>query len=183
MSVIKHIPNFLTCCNLLCGCLSLLCAAEGRLLWAAYLILTATLFDFADGLTARMLKVTSELGKQLDSLADMITFGIAPGILIYFLLSHPDLAPPLWGNGSIPVSHTAENFYNSLSTNPAYLIRTYAPYFALIIPIFSAFRLAKFNIDESQATTFKGLATPTNAVFFAGFTIFTTIYVVPPLRL
>ncbi|MBL4704948.1 MAG: CDP-alcohol phosphatidyltransferase family protein [Flavobacteriales bacterium] len=172
-SVLKHIPNLLTSCNLLCGCLSILCAAEGHLLWSAYLIFIATIFDFSDGLAARALKVQSELGKQLDSLADMVTFGVAPGILIFYLLSHPDLQPHFWPmnigyDSTLPSSWTT---YAS-EQEPWFLVHKHGPYLALIIPVFSALRLAKFNIDESQTTEFKGLATPANALFFAGLCIF-----------
>ena len=142
-------------------------------MWSAYLIFIATIFDFSDGLAARALKVQSELGKQLDSLADMVTFGVAPGILIFYLLSHPDLQPHFWPmnigyDSTLPSSWTT---YAS-EQEPWFLVHKHGPYLALIIPVFSALRLAKFNIDESQTTEFKGLATPANALFFAGLCIF-----------
>jgi len=181
MSVKKHIPNMLTSCNLLCGCLSIIFASEGYLLWSGYLIFIATAFDFSDGLAARALKVQSELGKQLDSLADMVTFGVAPGLLVYFTLSHPHLQGLDWpmgiGNDYVPSSFLPmPNANGSLwidvadGISPPFI--KYLSYAGLFIPVFSALRLAKFNIDESQTTEFRGLATPANALFFAGLIIF-----------
>ncbi|MFT7611364.1 MAG: CDP-diacylglycerol--serine O-phosphatidyltransferase [Parvicellaceae bacterium] len=180
MSLAKHIPNTLTSCNLLCGCLSIIFAAEGHLLWSAYMIFIGAAFDFGDGLAARALKVQSELGKQLDSLADMVTFGVAPGLLVYFTLSHPYLQGLDWpmniGNEYLPSSFlpiaSKDSLWINLEEGSTPLLLNYLPYLSLIIPVFSAIRLAKFNIDESQETEFKGLATPANALFFAGLIIF-----------
>jgi CDP-diacylglycerol--serine O-phosphatidyltransferase len=104
-----------------------------------YFILAAALFDFLDGLTARLLNAYSEMGKQLDSLADMISFGLSPGALIVALIGRTAVDVPDW-----------------------------LPFAGFIIPVFSAWRLAKFNIDERQATGFLGLPTPANALFFGG---------------
>ncbi|MBL4704947.1 MAG: CDP-alcohol phosphatidyltransferase family protein [Flavobacteriales bacterium] len=163
MTIAKHIPNALTSCNLLCGCASIVLAAEGNFHWSAYLIFIALIFDFGDGLAARALKVQSELGKQLDSLADMVTFGVAPGILIYY-----------YAYSDIPFYNSIGNYSSlygelvSLGPSAHAEIQSWLVYLAFLIPVFSAIRLAKFNLDETQSREFKGLATPACALFFAG---------------
>ncbi len=128
----KNIPNLLTLCNLFCGCIAIVFAFEGNLVWSAYMVGIACVFDFFDGMVARMLNVNSEIGKQLDSLADIVSFGVVPGIMMYKMLS---------------------GFY--------------FPFLAFLIPVFSAIRLAKFNLDERQSDSFLGLPTPANAVFIS----------------
>lgn len=86
MNVKKHIPNFLTCCNLVCGCFGIVFCLEGRAIPAAYFVWVAAMFDFFDGFAARMLKVSSPIGKELDSLADMVSFGLLPSIVMYKML-------------------------------------------------------------------------------------------------
>jgi CDP-diacylglycerol---serine O-phosphatidyltransferase len=139
-SIKNHIPNSLTLGNLLCGCIGIVYATEGNLINAAYLIGLACVFDFLDGFTARGLGVSSPIGKELDSLADMVTFGVLPGFIMAELLKGTEV-PPL------------------------------APYLAFLIPVFSALRLAKFNIDTRQSDEFIGLPTPANALLI-GFLIF-----------
>jgi CDP-diacylglycerol--serine O-phosphatidyltransferase len=134
----KHIPNFLTVCNLLCGCIGIVKVFEGDIHIAAYLIWIAAFFDFLDGFAARMLKVKSAIGKELDSLADMVTFGVLPSMILYVL-----------------IDERTEN--------------TFLPYLAFTIAVFSALRLAKFNIDDTQEEAFIGLPTPANAFFFSAF--------------
>jgi CDP-diacylglycerol---serine O-phosphatidyltransferase len=136
----KHLPNALTCGNLLCGCLGIVAAMQQDLSWAAYFIFVGMLFDFLDGLAARLLRAYSEIGKQLDSLADMVTFGVLPSIIVHQL------------------------FLKNLATNS--LSNTYA-YMAFLIAIFSALRLAKFNIDTRQNESFIGLPTPASALVVA----------------
>lgn len=145
----RHLPNFLTCCNLVCGALGILYILESHG-WTerleaflspgfppAYFVWAACVFDFLDGFAARTLKVSSPIGKELDSLADVISFGLLPSVFMYkFLEQH---------------SHN-----------------DYLPYLALSIVVFSALRLAKFNIDESQTDSFTGLPTPANALFITG---------------
>ncbi len=131
----KHIPNAITCANLFSGCIGIVFAFKGELETAAYFVLLSGIFDFFDGMVARLLNVKSEIGKQLDSLADMISFGFLPGIVMFKLLSLSD--------------------YQS----------TYLPYLGFVITIFSALRLAKFNIDERQNEDFIGLNTPMNTLF------------------
>ena len=147
----SQIPNFFTCLNLLCGCLAVISAFEGSLTGSAYLIGVALVMDFLDGFMARLLKVSSDLGKQLDSLADMVTFGFAPGIILFKMLN---LALFI---GSINQIGQVANFH---LLNPL-------AYMALLIPIFSALRLAKFNIDTRQTHSFIGLPTPASALLIA----------------
>ena len=131
----KHIPNALTCANLFCGCIGVVFAFKGQLDVSAYAVLLAGLFDFFDGFAARLLNVKSMIGKELDSLADMVSFGFLPGVVMLQLLSQSDLNYP------------------------------YLPYLGFLITIFSALRLAKFNIDTRQTEDFIGLNTPMNTIF------------------
>lgn len=141
MNIKPHIPNFLTCCNLLCGCLGVYLVTHGEYFTAVYLIWAALIFDFLDGFVARLLGVSSPIGKELDSLADMVTFGVLPGFLLLE-----------WMNaGSLP---------------------PYIPFVALLVPIFSALRLANFNVDERQTSEFIGLPTPANALFISSLLFF-----------
>jgi CDP-diacylglycerol--serine O-phosphatidyltransferase len=143
----KHIPNTITCCNLVCGCVATQYALKGKFNVAlAFIILGAT-FDFFDGFAARLLHVSSAIGKELDSLADCISFGFAPAAVVYSLLK---LSP-------------------AITTNET--INTILPYTAFIIAAFSAVRLAKFNLDERQTTTFFGLPTPANALFWSALAV------------
>jgi len=131
----KQIPNALTCANLLCGCIGVVFAFKGQLDVSAYAVLLAGLFDFFDGFAARLLNVKSMIGKELDSLADMVSFGFLPGVVMFQLLLQSDL-----------------NY-------------SYLPYLGFLITIFSALRLAKFNIDTRQTEDFIGLNTPMNTMF------------------
>lgn len=137
IALTRHVPNILTLGNLLCGCAGILLARQFPLYTPAYLVWAACVFDFFDGFSARALKVSSPIGKELDSLADMVSFGILPAITMFTWLE----------NGS------GEN---------------YIPYLAFLIAIFSALRLAKFNVDENQQDAFIGLPTPANALFITG---------------
>lgn len=140
----SQIPNLFTLSNLLCGALAVHAITQDQLILAAYLILIAALFDFADGLVARLLNVPSEMGKQLDSLADMVSFGLAPAFIA------------LWMMGSLngPLEF-------SWSTVFAFL--------PLLMIAFSAYRLAKFNIDTRQSEQFIGMPTPANALLWLSF--------------
>lgn len=144
MNIKKHIPNSLTCANLICGCLGIKFSFEGHLIWASYMIGLAAVFDFFDGFAARLLKVSSPIGKDLDSLADMVTFGVLPGIIIYQLLL---LAVDI----------------NGLNSD------SWLPYIAFMIPVFSALRLAKFNNDSRQTDSFIGVPTPAVTLFIGSF--------------
>ncbi|MBX9851782.1 MAG: CDP-alcohol phosphatidyltransferase family protein [Cytophagaceae bacterium] len=167
MNIKKHIPNFLTCCNLLCGCLGIIAIFQFAfsqdpyyaLKNASYLIFLACIFDFLDGFAARLLKVTSPIGKELDSLADCVTFGVLPGLIIYQLIyMNIDYSKPI-----IPGWHV------TIITPVGFISEYLLKFIALLIPVFSALRLAKFNIDERQTSGFIGVPTPTNAILIASF--------------
>lgn len=132
-----NIPNTITCLNLISGCIATYWAFQGDYRMALLFIVTGAVFDFFDGMVARLLHVSSPIGKELDSLADDITFGFAPSAIIFSYLSH-------------------------LTSYISPLI----PYLAFIMAAFSALRLAKFNLDERQALGFIGLPTPANALFW-----------------
>ena len=138
----KHIPNALTGLNLLCGTFGVVYVVEKSTLGldfnkAAYFVWIACVFDFLDGFAARALKVSSPIGKELDSLADLISFGLLPSLFVYAHLK-------------LQVDHF------------------YWPFLAFVMVFFSAYRLAIFNIDQSQSDSFKGLPTPGNALFITG---------------
>jgi len=131
----KHIPNALTCANLFSGCIGVVFAFKGDLNIAAYAVLISGICDFFDGFAARLLNVKSPIGKELDSLADMVSFGFLPGVVMFQLLAQSDFSSP------------------------------YLPYLGFMMTIFSALRLAKFNIDTRQTEDFIGLNTPMNTLF------------------
>ena len=133
----RQIPNIITCCNLISGCIATYFAFRGCYHEALVFIIVGAVFDFFDGMTARLLHVSSPIGKELDSLADVITFGFAPSAMVFsFLNSFGDRLP------------------------------SFVPFLAFIMAAFSALRLAKFNLDERQALGFIGLPTPANALFW-----------------
>ena len=132
----KHIPNTITCCNLISGCIATYFAFQGDFTTALLFIIIGAVFDFFDGMTARLLHVSSPIGKELDSLADDITFGFAPSAIVFGYLCTFHIHIP------------------------------YLPFLAFIMAAFSALRLAKFNLDERQALGFIGLPTPANALFW-----------------
>lgn len=148
MNLRKNIPNFFTCMNLLCGCAGIVFAIRGHFpgnfAMASLLVFAAALLDFVDGFAARILKVQSEIGKQLDSLADMVSFGVLPGMIMFRLL--------------LEATDMKQEIFNP-----------YLPFIAFLIPVFSAIRLAKFNLDARQTDSFIGLPTPANAIFIAAF--------------
>lgn len=142
----KNIPNFITCMNIICGASSMVLSLHyGFLKWAALFIIFAAMFDFFDGFTARLLKVQSPMGVDLDSLADVFSFGGAPAMIIFVWSEQclMNLPPHLAGSQWVQL----------------------LPYLAFLIPAFSAYRLAKFNHDDRQHTDFYGLPTPANALF------------------
>lgn len=138
------IPNTITCCNLICGCIATAAGFDGGFLTAFAFILLGAFFDFFDGLTARSLGVSGKFGIQLDSLADVVTFGVAPSAMLFSMFSK--VAYPAF-------------MYSSFWF-------TVMPFTAFLIAAFSALRLAKFNIDERQHTGFIGMPTPANAIFW-----------------
>ncbi len=143
MRIRKHIPNAITCLSLLSGCVASVMAFEGELLWALTWIVIAAVFDFCDGFAARLLKAYSPMGKELDSLSDMVSFGVAPGIVVFWLLKEASFSLPFGA------------------------MNAYIPFWAFVIPLFSGLRLAKFNIDERQTTSFIGLPVPAHALLWA----------------
>ncbi len=151
MSIKKHIPNAITCCNLLCGCLAIVQAFEGNLVYSAYLVGLAAIFDFFDGFAARLLRVASPIGKDLDSLADMVTFGVVPGVIMYKIA--------LFGQQPYVEEATI-----GLHIDDIFLSKI-APLFCFVLTIFSAIRLAKFNNDTRQTDSFIGVPTPAIAIF------------------
>ena len=140
----KHIPNTITCLNLISGCIATYWAFQGNYELALLFIVIGAVFDFFDGMVARLLHVSSPIGKELDSLADDITFGFAPSAIVFSFLK---------GMGAEADS--------SLFT-----LHSSLPFLAFIMAAFSALRLAKFNLDERQAMGFIGLPTPANALFW-----------------
>lgn len=163
MSKIKRaIPNLLTAGNLVGGILAIILTLTGGIEYAPWCIFASAIFDFLDGFAARLLKVQNELGKQLDSLADMVTFGVAPGIMVMTLL-HINFK-----NNSI-VAFANENILRGISRDYSQVDpwQEYIMYVALLIPVFALFRLAKFNLDTRQTSSFIGLPTPAMTLFFA----------------
>lgn len=145
--ITRHIPNTVTCCNLFCGCIAAYMAFQSDYEKAILFIILGAVFDFFDGMLARLFNVSGPLGKELDSLADDITFGFAPSAIVFSLFKevhYPDFL--------LAVSE-------------------YMPYTAFIIAAFSALRLGKFNIDTRQSTTFIGLPTPANALFWGSLVV------------
>lgn len=141
MRIIKHIPNSITCCNLLSGCISIVLLFNGFVTAAGIMIFIAAIFDFFDGFAARLLKAYSPLGAQLDSLSDVVSFGVAPSFIMYYYL-----------NQVVTMEVGGINF---------------APFAAFFLAVFAALRLAKFNIDDRQTTSFIGLPTPAMGIFVA----------------
>lgn len=141
--ITRHIPNTVTCLNLFSGCIATILAYEANYRLALLFIILCAVFDFFDGMLARLLKAYSPIGKELDSLADDISFGLAPAMIVFSLFKEVEY--PIFLEG----------------------IRTYIPYLAFLIAIFSALRLANFNVDERQTDSFIGLPVPANALFWA----------------
>ena len=159
--ITRNIPNTITCCNLISGCVATLSAFMGEIHMALLWIIIGAIFDFFDGMSARLLHVSSPTGKELDSLADDITFGMAPAAIVFYemgIMEYPAFLAP---------------------------VQPYMPFVAFLIAAFSALRLAKFNLDERQAMGFIGLPTPANALFWgallvgAGDFIENTTWMVP----
>jgi CDP-diacylglycerol--serine O-phosphatidyltransferase len=168
------IPNILTALNMLSGVAAILFTFAGRLYLAPYALFCGALFDFFDGFVARRMKITGEMGKQLDSLADMITFGLAPGIMMLnILVASIYVDGPHYALNFQQFAHfQLTNWMNAVFLNVPNSMDAsikFLPFFALIIPFFSMFRLAKFNIDERQTDAFIGLPTPLNTFFFCFF--------------
>ncbi len=147
-NIVSKIPNTITLCNLLSGCIAIMMAFRCNEIvalgmpgwkWCCIFIFAAAIFDFFDGFAARLLKAYSDIGRELDSLADLVSFGVAPGLMIFNVMSHYNTGGEAWLN-----------------------------YSALLIPAFGALRLARFNVADAGMTTFRGLPIPANALFWVG---------------
>jgi CDP-diacylglycerol---serine O-phosphatidyltransferase len=151
--MLKHLPNALTLLNLFCGAIAVIFAVQNQFAATALFVFLGIFFDFFDGLAARLLKVQSDLGLQLDSLADMVTSGLVPGIVMFKLLA-------------FTTSTDAQAMDDSWNTmlNLQHLEYSLLPLLGLLITLASAYRLAKFNIDDEQQNYFKGLPTPANTL-------------------
>ena len=150
--MIKQIPNIITSLNLLCGCVAIMFAVSGDLVSASFFAFAGIFLDFFDGLAARVLNAQSQVGLQLDSLADVVTSGVLPGIVMVQLLSEA-----LTGN-SLEIT----TIFSTTSNNTS--IESYLPFIGLLIAVASGYRLAKFNVDTRQTTSFIGLPVPANTL-------------------
>ncbi|GHT20745.1 CDP-diacylglycerol--serine O-phosphatidyltransferase [Bacteroidia bacterium] len=155
MKIMRHVPNFITCLNLFSGCLACVSvlhfSGDAKFLAAFCFIALAAVFDFFDGFAARLLHAPSKIGGELDSLADVVSFGVAPGCIIYIYLEST-----LAGS---------EYVIAGLTRNPL----TGIEFLGFLLPVFAALRLAKFNLDTRQTTSFLGLPVPACALFWASF--------------
>ncbi|KAF0239375.1 MAG: phosphatidylserine [Prolixibacteraceae bacterium] len=148
--IISQIPNFITSLNLVSGSVAIFFAIDGHLVWAAIFICAAALFDFLDGFAARALKAYSEIGKELDSLADVVSFGVAPGAILFTLLEFS-----LFGKND-PVHEISGKWFDWMILFSAFLL-----------PVFGAIRLARFNTNTASENFFRGLPIPANGLFWA----------------
>ena len=147
-AIIRNIPNYITVANLFCGILSIISTFSNQLNLAAFFIFLGIFLDFFDGFFARLLKIENEFGLQLDSLADLVTSGLAPSFILFKLLNANNTT-------QFFVEFSFETPFSSISL------------IAFLIPIFAALRLANFNIDKNQKNSFIGLPTPMTAIFIA----------------
>ncbi len=145
MKIVKHIPNTITCCNLLSGCISIYLTCSGHIEAASAMIFVAAVFDFLDGFAARLLNAKSPIGAELDSLSDVVSFGVAPSFIVASFLSQTGIE---WNISRVNVF----------------------PWLAFILAAFAAVRLAKFNLDTRQTSSFIGLPVPTVGLFIASLT-------------
>ncbi len=148
--VLRVIPNAITSLNLVSGSLAVIFAVDGHLIWAGIFIFLASVLDFLDGVAARLLNAYSEMGKELDSLADLVSFGLAPAAILFTLLEFS-----LFGDNQ-PIYNISANWYQWLILSTA-----------LLVPVMSALRLARFNVLQSGDHFFRGLPTPANGIFWA----------------
>lgn len=148
--IIAQVPNTITSLNLVSGVAATMFAIDGHLVWAAIFICLAAVLDFMDGFAARLLKAYSEIGKELDSLADVVSFGVAPGAILFTLLEFA-----LFGKNQ-PIHEIGANWYEWLILSTSFLL-----------PVFGAIRLARFNTNTSNENFFRGLPIPANGLFWA----------------
>ncbi|MFB6257888.1 MAG: phosphatidylcholine/phosphatidylserine synthase [Flavobacteriales bacterium] len=150
MAIRNQIPNAVTACNLLSGCIGIVILFQEGPLTASYFILAAGLFDLLDGLVARAIRASSSIGGELDSLADLISFGVLPALICFVYLQASLTQAQITIQDDTPTSFSI------------------LPFFAFLIAVFAAIRLARFNLDSQQAKEFKGVPVPANALFWAG---------------
>lgn len=155
----KHIPNMITCCNLICGCIAAGAGFHNNFATAFLFILMGAVFDFFDGMVARKLGVSGPMGVELDSLADVVTFGVAPASMVFTMAT--------------------QICYPSFMYSKFFFVLV--PYTAFLIPAFSALRLAKFNLDDRQHETFIGMPTPANALFWSALIFSSIDYLKSPM--
>lgn len=148
--IIGQIPNFITSLNLVSGSVAVIFAIDGHLVWAAIFICAAAVFDFLDGFSARLLQAYSEIGKQLDSLADVVSFGVAPGAILFTLLEFS-----LFGKNEL-IFEISAKWYEWIIL-----------YTAFLVPVFGAIRLARYNVNASDENFFRGLPIPANGLLWA----------------
>lgn len=148
--IINQIPNFITSLNIVVGTLAIFFAIDGHLIWAGIFICVAAVLDFLDGFAARLLNAYSEIGKQLDSLADIVSFGVAPGAILFTLLEFSLFEI------NQPIYEISANWYEWLILFSAFLV-----------PVFGAIRLARFNANPAEELFFRGLPIPANGLFWA----------------
>ena len=151
----RHIPNAITCLNLFCGCMAVVFSLKGWLAFAVAMVMAAAVFDFCDGLAARLLHAYSLIGKELDSLADLVSFGVAPAAMLHYEFTQALSHKISYGAESIP--------WELLS------------FFPFVVTIAAALRLARFNRDDTQRDHFKGLPTPAAALFLGALLVYVTI--------
>jgi|TARA_B110000305_G_scaffold209585_2_gene242671 CDP-diacylglycerol--serine O-phosphatidyltransferase len=177
-----NIANLLTSMNLICGMLSILFCFSGQLDWAVYAIFAGAFFDFSDGFVARRFNLMSPMGKQLDSLSDLVTFGVAPGFLMFFMLIIGIDQEGLIADTSNKITffdyYILQEFFTWVNASFYHIPNKFdasikfLPLVAFLIPFFSLFRLAKFNIDETQSVNFSGFPTPLIAIIFCFFPLY-----------
>lgn len=152
--ITRHIPNTVTCLNLFSGCIACVMAFEAKYELAVAFIILSAVFDFFDGMLARLLDAKSPIGKDLDSLADDVSFGVAPSLLVFSLFK--EVQYPVFMEG----------------------IKDFFPYMGFLISVFSALRLAKFNIDTRQTNSFIGLPVPANALFWGSLVVGAHVFLI-----
>lgn len=149
-NVVRQIPNFITILNLVSGIIALFFAIDGHLIWAGIFICAAAIFDFLDGMAARLLNAQSEVGKQLDSMADLVSFGIAPGAILFTLLKFSLFET------NLPIYDLPARWYEWIMLSTS-----------LLVPVFGAVRLARYNAAPKEESFFRGLPIPANGLFWA----------------
>ena len=166
----KQIPNIITSLNLLCGCVAIIFAVSGDLISATFFAFAGIFLDFFDGLVARLLHAQSQVGLQLDSLADVVTSGVVPGIVMVQLLSQA------FTGANMEIT----TLFNDSLSQSSWI--HFMPFTGLLIAVASGYRLAKFNVDTSQKTSFIGLPTPANTLLILSIPLILNFQATPALK-